>query len=463
MMRWNQTAKLVVAAIVATLSVGAAVAVVTQDRSTTIKKITDSSDDAPGLAWSVDAADMGLEGATFASPRTGSMYAWGAGSTLIGHTALTLAVVFSESGNDEALMVGIDTTDGTVLWKTPAPDLAACADEPLNGRLVCHQPIWGETPGYVTFDPETGESRNYPTDLDLFAVTVANDRIYTTSGNLEDDDVLLHRGTLENPSADWTVPLHAWAGWEDDYTTALKVDDDIGTFDVGGDFSTFDASTGEQLWSTDILEDCMLAEQRTAGGLAIGSTFDCNGSSSDVTGTVAFRRDGTVLARSSAPALQRPSPDDPTDASIPLVLGDTAIDRESGEERWNDSNLVYDRPGDEWNEPRTVGTLRSVVGHVGLTSTDADTIAIDLRSGEQLWQSELTGSVFGNDGNLALMSDGTDLSAVDVTSGVTVWTAKWSMMFPEEGTGSLDILVDAADGSYLLQSGSKLAMLQPLP
>ena len=61
------------------------------------------------------------------------------------------------------------------------------------------------------------------------------------------------------------------------------------------------------------------------------------------------------------------------------------------------------------------------------------------------------------------MSDGTDLSAVDVTSGETVWTAQWSMMFPDDGTGSLDILVDAADGSYLLQSGSKLAMLQPLP
>lgn len=61
---------------------------------------------------------------------------------------------------------------------------------------------------------------------------------------------------------------------------------------------------------------------------------------------------------------------------------------------WRDSNLVYDHPGDEWNE---------------------------------------------------------------------AWTAEWSMMFPDEGTRSLDILVDAADGSYLVQSGSKLAMLQPLP
>ncbi|MCZ4562114.1 hypothetical protein O4160_14835 [Rhodococcus sp. IEGM 1401] len=295
MTRWNETTKLVVAAVVTTLSVGAAVAVVAQDRSTTIKKITDSSDEAPGLAWAVDAADMGLEGATFASPRTGSMYAWGLGSIVIGGTALTLAVVSSESGNDEAVMVGIDTTDGTVLWKTPAPDLAACADEPLDGQLVCHQPTWGETPGYVTFDPATGESRNYPTDLDLFAVTVANDRVYTTSGDLEGNDVLLHRGTLENPSAEWAVPLHAWAGWEDDYATALKVGDDIGTFDVGGGFSTFDAATGRQLWKTDSLEDCLGAVGRTAGDLAIAAVQDCEGTSSNRKG----RSPSVWTARSS--------------------------------------------------------------------------------------------------------------------------------------------------------------------
>lgn len=463
MMRWNQNTTLVVAAIVATLSVGASIAVVTQNRSTTIKKITDSSDDAPGLAWSVDAADMGLEGATFASPRTGSMYAWQAGSILIGHTALTLAVVSSESGNDEAVMVGIDTADGSVLWKTPAPDLAACADEPLGGRLVCHQPIWGATPGYVTFDPETGESRNYPTDLDLFAVTVANDRIYTTSGNLEDDDVLLHRGTLENPSADWTVPLHAWAGWEDDYATALKVDDDIGTFDVGGDFSTFDASTGRQLWKTDSLEDCLGAVGRTAGDLAIASLRDCEGTSTESKGSAAFRSDGTVLARSDSPVVQQPSLDEPTDTAIPIVLGETAFDRNTGEELWRDDALSYDFPGDELNEPRTYATLTHVIGHVGLLQASNGTTAIDLRDGEHLWQAELNGSIIGRDNDLVLTSAGTDLSAVDVTTGGTEWTASTSMMFPDDQSMSFELLVDATEGGYLVQSGSKLAMLQPLP
>ena len=463
MTRWNRTTKLIVAAIVATLSVGAAVAVVAQDRSTTIKKITDSSDDAPGLAWSVDAAEVGLEGAVFASPRTGSLYAWGAGSILIGHTALTLAAVSTESGNDEAVMVGIDTTDGTVLWKTPAPDLAACADEPLNGLLVCHQPIWGETPGYVTFDPATGESRNYPTDLDLFAVTVANDRVYTTSGNLEDDDVLLHRGTLENPSADWTMPLHAYAGWEDNYVTALHVGTDIGTFDVGGDFSTFDATTGRQLWKTDSLRDCLGAVGRTLGDLAVASIQDCEGTGSESKGSVAFRLDGTVLARSDSPVIQQPSVDEPTDTSIPIILGDTAFDRNTGEQLWRDDALSYDYPGDELNEPRTYATLTHVLGHIGLLQASNGTIAIDLRSGEHLWQAELGGSMIGHDGDQLLTSAGTDLSAVDVTTGETGWTASTLMMFPDEESTSFEVLVDADNGSYLLQSGSKLAMLQPLP
>lgn len=463
MTRWNETTRLVVAAVVTTLSVGAAVAVVAQDRSTTIKKITDSSDDAPGLAWAVNAADMGLEGATFASPRTGSMYAWGLGSIVIGGTALTLAVVSSESGNDEAVMVGIDTTDGTVLWKTPAPDLAACADEPLDGQLVCHQPTWGETPGYVTFDPATGESRNYPTDLDLFAVTVANDRVYTTSGDLEGNDVLLHRGTLENPSAEWAVPLHAWAGWEDDYATALKVGDDIGTFDVGGGFSTFDAATGRQLWKTDSLEDCLGAVGRTAGDLAIAAVQDCEGTSSESKGSVAFRLDGTVLARSDSPVVQQPSLDEPTDTSIPIVLGDTAFDRTTGEQLWRDDALSYDFPGDELNEPRTYATLKYVIGHVGLLQASNGTTALDLRNGEHLWQAGLNGSIIGRDGDLVLTSAGTDLSAVDVTTGETGWTASTSMMFPDDESMSFEMLVDAADGSYLVQSGTKLAMLQPLP
>ncbi|MBY4213880.1 PQQ-binding-like beta-propeller repeat protein [Rhodococcus fascians] len=463
MTRWNGTTKLVVAAIVATLSVGAAVAVVTQDRSTTIKKITDSSENAPGLAWSVDATDTGLEGATFASPRTGSMYAWGLGSIVIGRTALTLAVVSSESGNDEALMVGIDTTDGTVLWKTPAPDLAACANEPLDGLLVCHQPIWGETPGYVTFDPTTGESQSYPTDLDLFAVTVANDRVYTTSGNLEDDDVLLHRGTLENPSADWTVPLHAWAGWEDDYATALEVNAEIGTFDVGGDFSTFDAWTGRQLWKTDSLEDCLGAVGRAAGDLAIASVQDCEGTGSQSKGSVAFRLDGTVLARTDSPVVQQPSIDEPTDTSIPIVLGETAFDRTTGEELWHDAALSYDSPGDGLDEPRTYATLTYVFGHVGLLQASNGTTALDLRNGKHLWQSDLNGSVLGRDGDLMLTTAGTDLAAVDITTGETEWTASTLMMFPDDESMSFEILVGGTNGSYLVQSGSKLAMLQPLP
>ncbi|MDZ7914724.1 MAG: PQQ-binding-like beta-propeller repeat protein [Rhodococcus sp. (in: high G+C Gram-positive bacteria)] len=463
MTRSSGTGKLVVAGVVAALSVSAAVFVVAQDRSTTIKKITDSSEDAPGLAWSVDAADIGPDGAVFVSPRTGSIYPYGAGAIRIGDVAMTLAVVSDDLTATDATMAGIDTTDGTVLWTTPAPDLASCADEPLDGMLVCHQPIYGETPGYVTFDPNTGESRQYPTDIDLFAMTVANDRIYTTSGNLEDDDVLLHRGTLDNPSADWTVPLHAWAGWEDDYVTALKVGENIGTFDVGGGFSTFDASTGRQLWKTDALEDCLGVVGRTAGNIAVASAQDCTGTGTESKGSIAFRLDGTVLAQSNSPVVQQPLVDEPTDTSIPIILGETAFDRTTGEQSWSDDALSYDFPGDELNEPRTYATLNYIIGHVGLLQASNGTTALDLRNGEHLWQAELDGSIFGHDGDQVLSSNGTDLSAIDITTGETAWTAQWEMMFPEEGTGSLDILVDAEDGSYLLQSGSKLAMLQPLP
>ncbi|MGB3369263.1 MAG: hypothetical protein WBA81_01450, partial [Rhodococcus sp. (in: high G+C Gram-positive bacteria)] len=52
--------------------------------------------------------------------------------------------------------------------------------------------------------------------------------------------------------------------------------------------------------------------------------------------------------------------DEPTDSSVPVVLGDTAFDRTTGEELWRNDLLVFDDPGDEWNEPRTRGTLVAV-------------------------------------------------------------------------------------------------------
>ncbi|MCC8930545.1 PQQ-binding-like beta-propeller repeat protein [Rhodococcus sp. I2R] len=455
--------QLAVAAVVAVVTVSGAAVVLTKDRTTTIKRITDASAAAPGVAWSVDVSVSGLDGAVFADPRTGSMFSWGANSIRIDELLLTLAVVPDDLTTSNAVMLAIDADTGGVRWRAPAVDLAACAEEPLDGQLVCQVPSFGERPGLTTFDLETGTSRHFDTDPYLFATTVANGSLYLAEGSLEDADVRLHRGTLEDYDADWSVPLGVRGSWEEQYADQLKVGPETGHLDLTGSFTTFDAQTGTGLWSTDVLDDCVIAQYRTAGDLAVATNFDCDGSSSDVTGTTAYSGDGEVLATYEGPAEHYLAVDEPADASVPVVLGDTAFDRATGEELWSSELLVFDRPADEWNEARTVGTLTAVVDHIGIASCEQQTVGIDLHSGEQLWTSEdRIGSILARDGDAVLISKNGELSAVDVRTGTQLWSAEFSNMLAEEST-SMDTYVDGGDGTYFLQTGSALARLDPLP
>lgn len=459
----SQRTTLIVAGLVAVITVSAASFVVAQDRTTTIKRITDASPAAPGMAWTTDVSESGLDGAVFADPRTGSMFSWGAGSIRIDDTLLTLAVVPDDlTTSSDAVMMSIDAATGDLLWTAPADDVAACADQPLDGRLVCQIPTFGENPGLLTFDVATGESHHYESAPDIFAATVANGSVYVAEGNLEDADVMLHRGTLDDYDADWSVGLDVWAGWEDQYADQLVVGEDSGHFDLGGDFSTFDAQTGNGLWSTDILDDCLIAQYRTLDDVSVASNFDCDGDSSIVTGTTAYTSDGTVLATSSGPAIHYLSIDEPSDVSVPVVLGDGAFDRRTGEQLWRSDELTMAQPATEWTEETVRGTLVAVVGDVGVMSGDARLSGLDLRSGEQLWSTEGTGSILARDGDRLLVSGGGNLGALDVRTGEQLWSAEYSKMTPDEST-TLDTAVDAHDGTYLLQSGSTLARLEPLP
>lgn len=459
----NQTARLTIAAGVAAVSVVAAGVVLAQDRTTTIKRVTDASPAAPGLAWSITPSDLGVEGAMFADPRTGSEYSWGVGSIHIDDTLITLAVVPDEYlGNSDAHMIGLDAHTGDKKWSTPAPGLAACSEQPLDGQLVCHRPSYGEQTGLVTFDVETGESREFDTASEIFAATVANERLYVAEGDLEGAEVTLHRGTLEDFDADWSEPIYVWAGWEDQYADQLKVGSEVGYFDLGGGFATFDAVTGRETWSTDVLDDCLTAQYRTAGDLAIASTDECGSTSGEVTGTTAFTRDGDVLASREGPAVHSLSIDQPSDISIPVVLGDAAFDRTTGEQLWQNDLLAFDYPGDEYNEPRTQGTLTAVIGDVGLLGFDGSTIGIDLRTGEQLWRTAETRSLIGTDADTVIFSSGSELGAVDVRTGSVLWTLEPSKLAPDADS-SLDTFVEGSGGSYLLQSGSTVVKLEPLP
>ncbi|WP_285184587.1 PQQ-binding-like beta-propeller repeat protein [Rhodococcus sp. MEB041] len=452
--------RLIVAATVAAVSVAAAVVVVTQDRTTTVKRITDASPSAPGVAWTVDAADSGLDGARFADPRAGSMYPYAAGSIRIDDHLVTIAAVVDSDGpSTEARLMSIDTGSGAVEWSVPATDLQSCADQPIDNQLVCITPSYADDPTLRTFDLATGESATHGETSDTFAMTVSDGHVYTTSGNLEDADVTLHRGTVDDLSADWTAPLQAWAGWEDQYADQLTVADGTGHFDVGGGFSTFDPETGEQIWASDVLDDCLSGSYRTLGDVSVGSRLDCD--SYEPLGGIAYSRTGEILAQSASDVSTYLIIDEPTDASVPFVLGDTAYDRTTGEKRWSSDQLIIDRPADEYNEASTYGALQSVIGDVGVLSGERSMVGLDMLTGDQLWDAESFSPV-GTDGDVMIAVRESDLVAVDLHSGDDVWTAPLENVKEGERL-SPETLVGGEGGAQILQSGSEIVSLAPLP
>ncbi|MGB7236217.1 MAG: PQQ-binding-like beta-propeller repeat protein [Rhodococcus sp. (in: high G+C Gram-positive bacteria)] len=457
----NSSVQRAIAGAVAVVTVSAAAVVLMQDRSTTIKRITDASPAAPGVAWVTEVSASGMDGATFSDPRTGSMYPWGPGSIRIDDMLLTLAVTPEGDGmNSDAVMVAVDAASGAVKWTSPAFELASCAEQPMDGMLVCHRPSYSEQPGLVTFDLTTGESHTIETAPEIVAATVANDRLYIAEGDLEGAQVTLHRGTLDDYDADWSTPIAVSAGWEDPYADRLLVGPEVGSFDVGGGFATFDAQTGKEIWSTDILDDCVIAQYRTAGDLAVASDFDCDATSSETTGSTASTRNGEELATYQGSAEHYLSIDEPTDSSVPVVLGDTAFDRTTGEELWRNDLLVFDDPGDEWNEPRIRGTLVAVAGDIGILRFDDNTVGIDLRTGGQLWSSAETWTLMAHDRDSVLAYGGGELVALDSHTGLRLWTAEFAKMTSDAGT-SFETYVGGGDGTYVLQSGSMLVKLSP--
>ncbi|MBY6682353.1 PQQ-binding-like beta-propeller repeat protein [Rhodococcus sp. BP-316] len=452
--------RLIIAGTVAAVSVAAAVVVVTQDRTTTIKRITDASASAPGVAWTLDAADSGLDGARFADPRAGSMYPYAAGSIRIDDHLLTIAAVVDPEGpSTEARLMSIDIVSGALEWSVPATDLQSCAEQPIDDRLVCITPSYAEDPTLRTFDLATGESTDHGDTSDTFAMTVSDGHVYTTSGNLEDADVTVHRGTVDDLSADWTAPLQAWAGWEDQYADQLTVADGTGHFDVGGGFSTFDPETGEQIWASDVLDDCLSGSYRTLGDVSVGSRLDCD--SYEPLGGIAYSRTGEILAQSASDVSTYLIIDEPTDASVPFVLSDTAYDRTTGEKRWSSDQLIIDRPADEYNEASTYGALQSVIGDVGVLSGERSTIGLDMLTGDQLWEAKSFSPV-GTDGDVMIAVRESDLVAVDLHSGDEVWTAPLENVREGERL-SPETMVGGEGGAQILQSGSEIVSLVRLP
>ncbi|MFQ6394521.1 PQQ-binding-like beta-propeller repeat protein [Nocardia sp. KC 131] len=411
---------LVLAAAAAVItSAGAVIVLLNPDDST--RKITGTNDSAPGLAWSVDAAaTYGRGFAEFRDPASGTEYDMGGPGFVDAGDTLVTVIGVSNGGMSlqGPMLVGIDAATGAQRWQTPAADLGGCGSTPVDGRLVC----FTSAPELIGYDIATGKITRTPTDWNIFAIATADDRVYLAEGDVESDDVRVHAGTLADPDAYWSRAFTMGTAWEDLPANALEVSHGQGVLALGADLAGFDRASGDPRWTVG-LDGCSDATE-TSGALVVRIRTECRGYR--IVGSDLIDRTGRTIATTDSEIAHTLSIDLPVDETIPVLLGDSAHDRHTGNRMWTSPDLISTpRETNDHNVDATVGTATAILGDVALLR---DTVAhtttgLDMRTGHRLWQAETdrSGTIHGWDGHTVVLSDYTGLWAVNPWTGETVW------------------------------------------
>ncbi|MEV6559470.1 PQQ-binding-like beta-propeller repeat protein [Nocardia sp. NPDC051756] len=444
---------LILAATAAVIASAGAVFVLIQPADGT-RKITGTADAAPGLAWSVDAATDGHPKAEFRTPIGGTEFdIGGAGFVEAGDILVTLTGT-SNGGMSlqDPTMVGIDAATGAVRWRTPAAELGGCGRVPVAGHLVCFTAPYADHAALVGYDVASGKITRTPKDWLIFALATTADRVYVAEGDVESDDVRVHAGTVDHPEANWSRAFPMGTSWEDVSTDALDVAHGQGLLTLGAHTAGFDLGTGVSTWTAD-LTGCSSTDA-TSAALVVRTISDCSGNG--IAGTDLLDRTGRVLAASDVKATQSLSLDQPTDDTIPVLLGDGARDRRTGTVVWTSADLVA-----------TNGTAIAILGDVALLRDDFahKMSGLDMRTGRRLWQidTQRSGTADAWDGHVVVLSDSTGLWAIDPKTGTTVWDIPFRAVHdnPEAITGSGQ-LAARNNGRYVYAATHTMIGLRPI-
>ncbi|RRQ29309.1 hypothetical protein DK926_05105 [Rhodococcus sp. Eu-32] len=379
----------------AVVSVGAAIAsVATAPRN--IEPVAQPTPTSPGALWTVDAADaLGSEFATF-EDLVGGRFAGieggvvDAGAVLVAKTGLTN----QETGEfEKAHLIGIDSSTGDIRWKTPADGVDTCSTALLNDMILCR------TDGaIVTVNATDGTITRHPTEWNVFSVTSDGTDIFAVEGEPDGYTVRIHRGTLDDPDAQWSLTLDDT--WTSDFTTGdmIRLAGTAGEARLASATVLFDTESGE-LIDRFSSPDCARArvDREDAifviAGRRCSDLFEFHSDLVDSTGRVVAGVDTQVDQRVYA---------DTTHGNDPIMFDGAAIDPSTGERLWADENLR--------------GEIAIVDGVV----ISGYAPARDLRTGAELWTpDDETGSTLPtaeHDG-LAYLVGWQDILTVDPATG----------------------------------------------
>ncbi|MBH0779353.1 outer membrane protein assembly factor BamB family protein [Nocardia bovistercoris] len=443
---------LVLAAVAAVVTSAGAVAVLLHPQDGT-RKITGTVDAAPGLAWSVDAAERyGRASAEFRDPVNGSEYGVdAAGFVDAGRTVVSMIGIPDDTHLRDPALIGIDAETGATRWQVPADGLVGCASAPVHGQLVCYT---AERSTLVGFDIDSGTVTRTPVPWLVFGLAAVDDRVYTVEGDVESDDVRVHAGTLADPDAYWTRAFAMGTGW-DDVADVLDVAHGQGTLEIGADIAGFDLDTGAQTWTAPL--GCGRATP-TVGALVVRTRTDCDDrlhTTVDI-----LDRTGRAIVTEVGADIRLPTLERPADDTVPVLLADSAYDRRDGTLRWTSPDLA---PG----SPESDSTTVYVVGDVVLRHDAAarTLTALNLRTGQRLWRIETDrfGDVEASDGHTVVLRDATGLWAVERRTGETIWDIPFLAVNTDHdaftGGGALGV---ENDGRYLYAAPHTMIGLRPI-
>ncbi len=453
----KSTLALVVAAVIAVVTVSAAAVVLADRAPTSVKKITGTSAETPGLAWSFDPAEyLDRPFAGLTDPRLGSSFNAGEpGFILTGDTFLTIAGSPTEGlALDKPVMISVDAKDGTARWQAPAHDLLGCSDTPLGGKIYCFA-----MSEIVTYDIDSGVSERRTIPESVYGLTTTSDALYIVEGSLEESvegsDVRVHSGTFDDISANWSQPVDIGGYYEDLYgIDVLAVTDGVGLVRIGNQMAQFDAESGTPLWTTGD-GVCVSQASLEPGGVVAQINSDCE-SYDSVSGELLRGPDGKVLTTTDSATAQRPMLEHRDDADEPILLGDSAYDRSSGELLWTNPSIVSG----------SQGAVTAIVGdtiYLRDTNTQSET-GIDLRTGKQLWHNDTTQTfdVAGGGGRTLLGNDGTALTEFDLRTGSVVWTAPFVSIDSDPETFATGRAAQRYRDGWIYSSDRRMIGLAPL-
>ncbi|MDI9919063.1 PQQ-binding-like beta-propeller repeat protein [Rhodococcus sp. IEGM 1379] len=372
--RLSAAARLRISAVAAALAVTAAVFTVVDIGG----RAHSTTEGTP--VWSVDAADvLGREFAVFSSPIGGTQSNMTRGGLVdAGSTVVTLVGMPDRRRGvlDGAELVGLDAADGSVRWRSAAADIAGCSPALLEESVLCMvgESEYGE--GLAIFDLKSGERKDIRTPWNPIAVVADQGDILALEGNIEDNDVRVHSGTVDNPEGNWSKAFDVGGYWESGFSgPLLSVHGDLGVISLDESLG-FDVGTGEQRWRLGYTS-CTSAHTSPDGVTSV-SDDGCDGSTPSVYALdsrgVEIARETTVGSRNSG---SRYLLDQPSDKSRAIILGSSGFDRTTGKRLWTNEEV--------FGNASSLSVIDGVVAVAGRGSEPVQ--FVDLATGEVLWQS----------------------------------------------------------------------------